>query len=168
MKENSIYREKDIDLCRAYLKRTLNFKVKISKKNYIFWFFKNSSKAFKCFAKASRPFCVTENVVLGRRPMNCFWHWIYPNSSRLLVWLARFPSVRSSKFLRVTKSTDSLTIKMDMIPRRALLSKALFIFSRYSFMDYDLRLVTVLPDAVCVQLYNKSIFLPQYEVIRNR
>ena len=57
---------------------------------------------------------------------------------------------------------------MDMIPKRALLSKALFIFSRYSFMNYDLYLVTVLPDAVCVQLYNKSIFLPQCEVIRNR
>lgn len=106
--------------------------------------------------------------MLGRRPMNCFWHWIYPNSSRLLVWLARFPSVRSSKFLSVTKSTDSLTTKMDMIPRQCLAFKSLeFIFSRYSFMDRNLHLVTVLPDAVCVQLYNKSIFLPLYEVIRN-
>lgn len=102
---------------------------------------------------------------VGRRPMNCFWHWMYPNSSRLLVWLARFPSVRSSKFLRVTKSTDSLTIKMDMIPKRALLSKGLVYIFQVFFHGLRFTLGYGLAGCCLCQLYNKSIFLPQYEVI---
>lgn len=87
------------------------------------------SKALMCSAKATLPFSVIENVVLGLRPMKRFSQVMYPKSSKLRVWLARLPSVSCNSDLSVAKSSDSLTISADMMPSRALLSKALFIFS---------------------------------------
>lgn len=87
------------------------------------------SSALRCSAKATLPFSVMEKVVFGLRPMKRFSQVMYPKSSKLRVWLARFPSVNCNSDLSVAKSSDSLTISADMMPSRALLSKALFIFS---------------------------------------
>ena len=86
--------------------------------------------------KASRPSTVMENLVLGLRPMNCLLLFMYPSSSKFREWLAKLPSVRSSKFLMVVKSTESFTIKIDIIPNRTLLSKALLICSRLGFIIF--------------------------------
>ena len=46
--------------------------------------------------------------------------------SKALIWLAKFPSVKSSNSFRLRKSIQSLTIRTDIIPSRIRLSNNLF------------------------------------------
>lgn len=82
----------------------------------------SSSRAAKCWRNKSFPCSVARYVVLGFRPTNCLETTTISCCSKAFRWLARFPSVNSSKSFRALKSSVSFTISADMIPNLMRLS----------------------------------------------
>ncbi len=71
----------------------------------------------------------------GLRPINCFRVVRYSASSSPRIWLARLPSLRPSSSLSLTNDTLSFTDSTDIMPSRALFSKALFMLSNNGFIS---------------------------------